>query len=124
MDLGKHVLDKEILDRNGLRAGRIDDLILEIGEPLPDGSLPPPVVEYIVSGPMALAPCMARPTRWIAERLYHILGLSNPQPVEIPWSAVIQMSVVVSVDVDRDHNGMSALESAVGRRYISRIPGS
>ena len=30
MDLGKHVVDKELLDKEGWRAGKVDDLVIEI----------------------------------------------------------------------------------------------
>ena len=124
MDLGKHVIDKELLDRNGLRAGKVDDLILEIGEPEPDGTLPLPKVVSIVSGPMALATSMSRPTRWIAKHLYELLGLHDPRPVIVPWLAITEMGVTIDVDIDRDHEGMSALATAVNRRFIDHIPGS
>jgi sporulation protein YlmC with PRC-barrel domain len=124
MDLGKHVLDKEIIDRADRRAGTVDDLLLEIAEPGPDGTIPPPEVVAIVSGPMALAGDESRPVRWLARTLYRLLGLSDPRPVELPWSAVTAIDVVVHLDVDRDDAGMNALQDAVRRRYIERLPGA
>ena len=124
MDLGKHVLDKEIIDRAGLRAGRVDDLLLEIGAPQPDGALPPPEVVAIVSGPLALEPILSRPMRWLARGLYRVLGLRDPHPIEIPWSAVTAIDVTVHVDIERDHEGMTAVATAAARRYIGRLPGA
>ncbi len=124
MDLGKHVVDKEIIDRNGLRAGRVDDLLLEGGERLPDGSLAPPEVRSIISGPMALSPILSPPTRWLARHLYILLGLKDPQPVQVPWSAVTAINVAVHVDIGRGEYGMSELMKAAARRYICRLPGS
>jgi sporulation protein YlmC with PRC-barrel domain len=124
MDLGKRVLDKEILDCDGLRIGRVDDLCLEIGESGSDGSMPLPVVSSIVSGPMALAPIISSPTRWLARHLYRLLGLNDPRPVEIPWTAVTSIGVVIHVDRRRDGSGVSALAEAVERRFIRRLPGS
>ena len=124
MDLGKHVVDKELLDRKGLRMGRVDDLVLEMGERLPDGSLPSPQVVSIVSGPMALEGITSRPTSWLARQMYRLLGLRNPRPIEIPWSDVTTIDVTVHVDVARDDSGAVALSKAVERRYIGRLPGA
>ena len=124
MDLGKHVLDKEIVDRQLRRAGRVDDLVLELAEPGPDSVLQEPEVTAIVCGPLALGRTLSPPVRWLARQLYRVLGLADPHPVEVPWSAVSAIDVVVHLDIDRDHHGMTALEAAVRRRYIGRLPGS
>lgn len=124
MDLGKHVVDKELLDRNDLRMGRVDDLVLEMGEPLPAGSLPAPRVAAIVSGPMALEGIVSTPASWLARHIYRLLGLHDPRPVEIPWCRVTAIDVTVHVDVERDDSGAVALSKAVERRYIGRLPGA
>jgi sporulation protein YlmC with PRC-barrel domain len=124
MDLGKHVLDKEILDRDGLRAGKVDDLLLEIGEPRADGTLPEPQVVALVSGPMALSNDMPRPWRWVARQIYRLLGVRNPQPMETAWDRVTAIDVVVHLDVARESGGMMELANAVNRRYIGKLPGA
>lgn len=124
MDLGKHVVDKELLDRNGLRMDRVDDLVLELGERLPDGSLPSPEVAAIVSGPMALEGSVSGLTSWLARQIYRLLGLRDPRPAEVPWSDVTAIDVAVHVDVDRGDSGGVALSKAVERRYIGRLPGA
>lgn len=124
MDLGKHVLDKELIDRAGRRAGRVDDLVIEIEPAGPDGRIPSPEVRAIVSGPLALRATMSRPTRWLARHMYRLLGLADPHPIEIPWTQVTAIDVTVHVDRDRDHEGMTALETAVLRRYIGKLPGA
>ena len=121
MDLGKHVVDKELLDRDGLRAGKADDLLLEIGEPTRDGTLPlPEVVRRSSAGPMALSIYLPRPMQWLARQIYRLLGLANPQPVEISWTHVTAIDVVVHLDVDREREGVMALTNAVDRRFIGR----
>ena len=124
MDLGKHVLDKELLDRRGLRAGRVDDLILEIPDGHDGAVLPEPEVAAIVSGPMALQPILSAPMRWLARHVYRLLGLKDPRPVEIPWSDVTKIDVAVHMDQDRDGSGMTALAKAVDRRFIGHVPGA
>ena len=124
MDLGKHVVDKELIDCNGLRMGRVDDLVLEIREPPSQGSLPCPCVAAIVSGPTALEGTVSPVTRWLSRWVYRLLGLRDPRPVEVPWSEVSKIDVTVHVDVDREQTGATALSKAVDERYIRRLPGA
>jgi len=124
MELGKQVMDKELLDRRMRRAGRVDDLLLEVGEPDARGELPEPEVIAILTGPMALSRTLAAPLPWLARRIYALLGLADPHPVEIPWSLVTTIDVTVRLDADRDTLRVSALPDAVRRRYIGRLPGA
>jgi len=123
VELGKHVVDKELLDRDGLRGGKVDDLVLEIAAPT-DGELPPPRVVALVSGPFALARNLPRPLRWAACVVYRLLGIVDPRPVEIPWARITAIDVVVHVDLDREAAGLTALQDAVARRLIGRLPGA
>jgi sporulation protein YlmC with PRC-barrel domain len=123
MDLGKHVVDKEILDCQGRRAGKVDDLLLEIGEPSEHG-LPAPAVVAMLSGPLALARNLPRPLCWLMRQVYRLLGVADPHPVEIPWERVSAIDVVVHTDIDRTAAGLTAVPDAVVRRVIGRLPGS
>jgi hypothetical protein len=123
MELGKHVVDKAMLDCDGRRAGLVDELLLEIRRNA-DGSPAEPRVVAIVSGPLALsghgpAP-LRRPARWI----YRLLGLADPHPAEMAWTHVTAIDVVVHLDVSREQAGLTALADAVRQRYIGRIPGA
>jgi len=124
MELGKHVVDKEILDRAGLRAGKVDDLILELPDVARPAAAANPEVVAILTGPLALAQSMSRPTRWLARQLYRLLGLRDPHPAALPWQCVTAIDVVVHADVDRAEAGWSALGRAVNRRFIGRMPGA
>lgn len=121
MDLGERVLDKELVDRNGRRAGKVDDLVLEIGA-LGSGELPRVVA--IISGPMALARNLPRPLRRLAYVTYRLLGLAQPRPSEIPWNCVTEIDVVVHLEIPRDQTRYDDLADAVARRFIRRLPGS
>jgi sporulation protein YlmC with PRC-barrel domain len=115
------VVDKEILDRDGLRAGKVDDLLLI----LPDGGgdVSPEVVA-IVTGPTALSRNFSRPVRALVRGGYRLLGLRAPRPSLIAWEHVHRIGVVIEVDVDRAEAGWSALGDAVNRRFIQRLPGA
>ena len=123
MDLGKHFVDKELLDCDGLRGGKVDDVLLELGEPTGHG-LPSPEVVAIISGPLALARNLPRPLYRLARQVYRVLGVTDAHPVEISWEQVTAIDVVVHTNVHRDEAGLSALPDAVARRLIGRLPGS
>lgn len=124
MDLGKHVVDKELLDCDGLRAGKVDDLLLEIPEAGAGGGVAAPVVKAILTGPMALSADMPRMVSRLTRLLYRLLGLARPEPITIGWEHVITIDVVVHLDIDRERAGIMALAEAVDRRFIGRLPGA
>lgn len=121
MDLGKHVVDKELLDVHGLRAGKVDDLLLVVPDTA-EGSLPE--VAAIITGPLALSRHLPRCVQWLARHTYRLLGVADPRPATLPWSRVTAIDVVVHTDVDRAEARLLAVQDAVARRFISRLPGS
>ncbi len=123
VDLGKHVADKTILDRNDRYVGKVDDLVLELDDS-PTESTPLPDVVCIVTGPFALARHLPGPLRAIARAIYRLVGVDDPRPVEIPWDEVSAIDVVVHADVDRRDLGVMALSEAVDRAIIARLPGA
>lgn len=102
----------------------MDDLLLDLPEPSAAGSSPLPEVVAIICGPFALSQNLPRPLQWLARQVYGLLGLPDPRPVEIPWSRVAAIDVVVHADIDRGQTGLLALEQAVYRRWIGRLPGA
>lgn len=122
LDLGRQVLDKGLVTKDGVRAGMVDDLELEIGDGRPGDSLPE--VCGIVTGPMALGPFWWRPLRWMVRGIYGIAGLHDPEPVMIPWNAVTYIQAVIHLSMTLKQSGLHAGAEAVNRRFISRIPGA
>jgi sporulation protein YlmC with PRC-barrel domain len=123
MELGVWVVDRGLIDRNGRRAGVVDDLIIELPEPC--GTEPSlPRVVALQTGPMALSENLWLPLRSLARLIYRLLGLPDARPVEIGWEHVSAIDVVVHLDLTREEAGLEALAEAVRRRFIGRIPGS
>ena len=118
MELGKHVLDKTLLDAEGKRAGKVDDLLLELPD---DGG--PPIVRAIITGPLALVQEQPRWTRGPVRLLYRLLGVRDPHPAQVAWSEVTTIDVAVHAGCDREAAGLNLLASAAARRFIDRIPG-
>jgi sporulation protein YlmC with PRC-barrel domain len=117
MFLAREVLDKELDDRYGYKAGKVDDLLLEIGE----GGLPEVVA--ILTGPNSIARLLPgwldRLTTWIRTSL---LGLEEMEPIEIEWSHVTRIDVAVHVDLDRDDAGLMKRQHTIWRRWLKPLP--
>jgi hypothetical protein len=124
MNLGVQVVDRELLDRDGRHAGKVDDLILEFDTPGTDkaGPCAGPRVVALVSGPTALSRNFSRPVQRFVRAIYRLLGVTNPKPSEIAWENVKCIDVVVHLNVDREEAGWSAVGDAVNSRFIERLP--
>jgi hypothetical protein len=123
VELGKHVLDKELLDRKGYRAGKVDDLLLEIPE-LPGGRLAQPRVRAIITGPTALSRNLPWPLPGLGRLFQRLLGVTCPRPVEVAWEHVHTIDVAVHLDIDRAAAGLLVTQQAAARRFLSRLPGA
>jgi sporulation protein YlmC with PRC-barrel domain len=118
MHLIREVLDKEILDRDGFKGGKVDDVLLE----LRDGE--PPVVRAILTQHGAVARVLGRRVaRWGAWARTWALGFgADVAPIEIGWEHVTRIDVTVHVDLDRHEGGLMRSEWALWQRWISRLP--
>lgn len=118
MRLAREILDKEILDRDGFKGGKVDDLLLELraGEP--------PVVRAIITQHGAVARVLGRrAARWGAWVRAWALGVGpDVAPIELGWEHVTRIDVTVHIDLDRHEGGLMRSERAVWERWISRLP--
>ncbi len=117
MPLGHDVLDKEILDRDGFKGGKVDDLLLELRE----GERP--VVRAILTQHGVLAALLGERTARLAARLRRaVLGSDDARPIAIGWEHVTRIDVAIHIDLDRAQAGLSRSERAVWDRWISHLP--
>ena len=118
MFLFRHVMDKELVDREGFKAGKVDDIVLE----LRPGELP--VVRGILTSHGALIPLLPRPVRRLVTWLeQHILGIDAIEPSEVAWEHVSSIDVAVHLDVEREEAGLMHTEQRIWRRLIRPLPG-
>ena len=118
MDLVRDVLDKLLLDRDGLPMGRVDGLVMHVGE-----RSQPRVTHIEVGGATLWArvhPALGR----LATRLARAWGPRKPGPVRIPWSRVEIVGRDIKLDVEAKETGTIAWEIWIARHIIGRIPGS
>jgi sporulation protein YlmC with PRC-barrel domain len=116
--IGAHLLDRQILDRHGVRCGKVDDLELTVDE---DG---PPRVTAVIVGPGALL------TRTHHTRLGHWLRRLIPVLSDghdggrIPIRHVAALDDHVTVSLEAEQLASHHVETWVQDHVIAHLPGS
>ena len=117
--VGLQLLDRQLVDRKGRLAGKVDDLELEQRE---DGQLE---VTAILAGPGVLARRLGRRTfgHW-RQRALAVLSEGAPLASHIPLSKVVDIGNHVDLAVDREDLATFATERWVQDHVIGHIPGA
>jgi sporulation protein YlmC with PRC-barrel domain len=118
LSAGLELLDRQLVDPDGMMAGKVDDLQLELraGEP--------PVVTDILAGPGALARRIGgRLGVWMASVDARLKG-GSADPARISFGVVATIDDHVTIIVSREEVGSFAFEAWVRDHVISKIPGS
>ncbi|MBB3659194.1 sporulation protein YlmC with PRC-barrel domain [Rhizobium sp. BK650] len=118
MNLVRDVLDKQVVDREQHRVGKVDGIVLRLSDP------DAPKVAFIEMGSLTLSRRLGRwPYRWMLW-IRKTTGAKNPARVfRVPWSSVIDVGVDVEVDVDRRQTPLERSQDWLRRHVINRIPG-
>jgi sporulation protein YlmC with PRC-barrel domain len=117
MHLVADVLDQQVLDKTGKRAGRVDGIVLEVREGKP------PLITHVEVSPITL---LARLNRRLAERYARWdqrLGKGRGVPFRIPWSRLEQTGKAWRFDTDAEDTPILALEDWLRVKIVERIPG-
>lgn len=119
---GLQLVDRQLVDRDGLMAGCVDDLELTAGEE--ERRL---YVTAILSGPGALAQRLGRKRLggWL-RRLHATVspGDENEDPVRIPFNVVSGIGNHVSLGTGHEAVGGALTERWVRDHVVNHIPGS
>jgi hypothetical protein len=112
LDAQLHLLDRQVLDAHGVPMAVVDDLELSdvpVGQRIPVDA-PPPVITALLSGPV------------LATRIF---GGRPPDSrmQRTPWTAVVEVGVVIKLAVDQDTRDVAWTERWVRDHIIGRIPG-
>ena len=116
MELGREVLDQQLVDRSGINMGKVDGLVLELRENRP------PRVTAILTGGHLLARRLHPWLEWVARWLTRRYGPGQIKPLRIPWEKVMKIGVDVKVDIGADE--ASSWEHWVRDHIVCRIPGA
>jgi hypothetical protein len=118
VDLGRDVLDKQLLDRHGRLMGKADGIVLE----LRDGA--PPRVVAIAQGAFTVGRRVGpRFARWL-RALAQASGVTDGEPRRYAFTAVMDVGRNVKLDVDAEECGAWAWERWLRQHVVARIPGS
>src|SRR5690348_10367708 len=104
MHLVADVLDEQLLDNQGNRAGRIDGIVLELRDDRP------PCITHIEVSPITL---IARFSRRFAKRYARWdarLGNGRGVPFRIPWGRLEQTGKAWRFDMNAEDTPIFALE--------------
>ena len=119
IELIRDVLDKLLVDRDGIPLGRVDGIVLLLA---PNQSRPR--VAQIESGLPTLARRLsgrlARALHWVTRKL----GGRWPRPVRLPWSRVESLGKELKVNICAENSRLLARERWLRDHIIRRIPGS
>jgi sporulation protein YlmC with PRC-barrel domain len=110
LDLGLHVLDHQLLDRNGRRCGNVDDLAIEGG---PGGV---PEVVAVLVGPGY----WGQRAGWVGRLAGWIGGGAK---VRVDWDEVAKIDSAVHLRRDATTLGLGRGDDRL-RPYVEKIPGA
>jgi sporulation protein YlmC with PRC-barrel domain len=114
MELGRSLLDQQVVDTRNHHMGKVDGVVLELRDRAPAR------VAYLVIGGTTLLwrihPGLAR---WAERRLG-----GQGHPTRIPWKRVVKIGVDVKVDIEDARSPALHWEHWVRDHIIRRIPGS
>ena len=118
MHLVRDVLDKELLDREEEPMGRVDGLIMHLGE------RSQPRITHIAVGGSTLwervHPVLGR----LSKRMSRWWGPKRETEVRIAWSHVKTVGRDIKLDVEAKKTGAIDWELWIAQHIIEHIPGS
>ena len=114
MELGRYVLDQQVVDARGRPMGKVDGLVLELRE-----GEPARVAALVVGGTTLLWRLHPGLAEWAERRLG-----GNGHAVRIPWRSVVKVGIDIKVDVEGERSPALHWERWVRERIIGRIPGA
>lgn len=118
MHIVRDLLDKELIDANWLRMGRVDGLTMDVST---GGQ--PRIATICVGGTVLTQRLPGFVGRW-GSALLRRFGVRHGEPYAIPWARVILVDRTIRVDVISDESDAMASSRWVRDHIIDRIPGA
>jgi sporulation protein YlmC with PRC-barrel domain len=121
MHAGLQLLDRQLVDREGNRCGKVDDL--ELSEPDEDGRL---FVTAILAGPGALMQRVGRRRlgAWLRSFARDVVPSDRDDPVRIPIARVADIGNHVTLSLDESEVATFGGERWARDHIVLHIPGS
>jgi sporulation protein YlmC with PRC-barrel domain len=118
VELGRDVLDQQVVDREGTPMGRVDGIVLKIRP-----GKPPVIAGLVIGGPTPFRR-ISRALAGRVERWRRRWGPKERDGFEVPWRQVLKLGIDVKLDVEAERTPATAWERWVRDRIVSRIPGA
>jgi sporulation protein YlmC with PRC-barrel domain len=119
MLLAFHLLDRQILDRDGRPVGKVDDIELGRTE---TGA---PYVAALLVGQQALGDRIGGALgAWIAGIARRLAPQPGRGPMRIPYDLVARVGSAVNLSIPRELLPDAPLEAWLRRHLVDRIPGA
>ncbi len=120
LEAGLHLLDRQLVDKDGRLAGKVDDLELEI----PDGG-GAPLVTAILSGPGALSQRVGgRFGAWLEAVANRLREGDDRRPARVSFAVVKRIGSAVDLSVAKAELETNRLEAWTRDHLIGRLPGA
>jgi sporulation protein YlmC with PRC-barrel domain len=120
LDAGLHMLDRQLVDKDGRLAGKVDDL----GLTFPEGGGPPQVTA-ILAGPGALSRRLGgRFGAWLEAVANRLRDGDDDHPARIPFAVVKQIGSAIDLSVAKAELETDRLEAWTRDRIIGKLPGA
>lgn len=116
MHLVRDCLDKQLVDREGHKMGRVDGIVIELGS----GRKPDVIAVEVGAASQAdrIHPRLGRIVRSISQRY----GIGNRDPFRIPWAKVVCTETEVIAGVAAEKTPALAWELWLRKNVIARFP--
>lgn len=119
MDILYELMDQNLIDSDGERAGRVDDVVVE------DVFDRPARIVALLAGGGAKSRQLWRPLHRLSLWAHALLGLPAPvRPIAVPWERVERVDNDVLLSCRAADLGLDRMNKAVAERLIGRIPGA
>ncbi|RUW38459.1 MULTISPECIES: hypothetical protein [unclassified Mesorhizobium] len=119
MDLVRDILDKQVIDREQVKIGKVDGLVAELRQGKP------PRIVAIELGSIALARRLgARPGRWMAGLSARLGGKRHGEPHRIAWNKVRDIGIDIEFDIDVRETAIFDWQNWLRDHVVGRIPGA
>jgi hypothetical protein len=120
LEAGLHLLDRQLVDRDGRLAGKVDDLELEF----PEGG-GPPLVTAILAGPGALSRRIGgRFGAWLEAVANRLRDGDDRRPASVSFAVVKRIESAVELSVPKAELATDRLESWTSDHLIGKLPGA
>jgi hypothetical protein len=120
LEAGLHLLDRQLIDKDGRLAGKVDDLELEV----PEGG-GPPTVTAILAGPGALSRRIGgRFGAWLEAIANRLRDGDDREPARVSFAVVKGIDSAIDLSVPKRESETDRLEAWTRDHLIGKLPGA